>query len=575
MQVLLVIGLGMGAIAFKRPTCDCTGSKLIGILKTDDYDCEKVYQGSSESEIVEYAVYTTKEQEQTIIGYTCAVWTSTRSVESFFFGGTDTTFTKTTNLLSREECWELINYKSCDGRPMVQAGRKWSSLSEPEGVGEWFRRIKYHAQSCIVQEIDITKDCRNCPLITPFGKMPFDADVGVAFADKITYVWQDIPYDVRACDVSHIGEGDGKIFETPQELRLTDAVNQLDFMLDTNTTILCDSQTYSKVLGIDDIYIRYSRVSNQSEQKPAPFRFWNEKANHNLQAHVQYSRNGAVDNDNVLVSELRVVQCQLKQMMRNDIVTTAHINPVLAAERMGFGDCHQVIARGNMVRLIQCEMRLVEFTAELTHCGYQPRAGEKTISSDGWNLADYHPCYWPEGFVNFNGKTHYYNGSNWEMVEPNLDLSIGRLIHMFNFSIDNTARWMQQHHPGGERDYLSQMAVLADLMAEMNGNTEPITAHHVDKGRSKISEIYDQATSYATYLVGMLAFAGVCAAILYVIGACRKNIKKCMTRACVTDFTEPIPHEFATACQYCRPRPREWSSEPNVAPAAFRLETDV
>ena len=530
-MVPLVLMMLVGcANAIETTICDCTTNELKGILKTDKFNCDEINDGKTDMENVNYTVYTTKEQQQTFFAYTCSTWTTTRSVWTSFFGGTDTIIYKKMNNVTREDCWKLINYKSCDYKPMIQKGNKWTSETQPQGGGSWLQSIDYHTLSCVVQEVEFQRDCQKCNLQTPFGEIPYELQTtGVGFFDQITYVWKPEQNVKEICSITFVQKGYGILYFS-KDMRITDKDNQLDYMVDNQTIILCDKKEYLKILGIENIYITWihdyrSDVKIDEGKKGDNYSL-------NVQAHTQFNNNVNLLNDNVLVNELRIMQCKIKQLLKNEIILTSQINPVLAAERMGFKDCHQIIGRGTLVRLVQCEMRKLNFTAEKTHCGWQPIADGKTISTDGWNLAEFHPCYWTEEMVNFNGKAYRFDGKDWIKITPNIDISVGRLVQTFNFTIDNSAKWLYQTHPSRSKDYLNQMAVLADVMAEMNGNTEAQETLNIDRGRSKISEYYDKATNWTSKLVSLALISLALGSVTVLLVRYRRQVWKLIQNCC-------------------------------------------
>ena len=530
-MVLLVLMVLVGcAHAFETTVCDCTTNELKGILRTDKFDCEKINDAEIRTEDVNYTIHTTKEQQQTFYGYTCSTWITTRSVSTSFFGGTDTIISKQMNNVSSNDCWKLVNYKSCDSRAMTQRGTKWSSESQPLGGGAWLQVVKYRTLSCVVQEVEFQRDCRLCNLQTPFGEIPPNLQTGVGFFDQITYVWKPEQHVKEVCAITFVQKGNGTIY-WENDTRITDNINQLDYMISNDSFRLCDNQSYSKVVGLENIYITWDYVFVRPNGSTGRYKRTEEESL-NIQAHAQYNNNLNVKHDNVLADEVRILQCKLKQILKNEIILTSQINPVQAAERMGFNNCHQIIGRGTLVRLIQYEIRHANFTAKKTHCGWQPKAENKTISSDGWNLADYHHCYWTDDIVNFNGKPYRYDDNDWVPIVPNIDISVGRLVQTFQFTIDNSAKWLHQSHPGRIKEYMSQMAVLADVMAEMNGNTEYQETVNVEHGRSKIVEYYDKATSWASKLVFMAITTILLGAVATLVIRFRKPLWVAIRRCC-------------------------------------------
>ena len=91
----------------------------------------------------------------------------------------------------------------------------------------------------------------------------------------------------------------------------------------------------------------------------------------------------------------------------------------MAAEAMGFPECHTLYSVGNATRVSECPSKRVKFKLVDMHCGAQPKCKNFTIGLDGKTLKSYSPCYWKNKIVNFEGSLYKYLGGQYRKLKRN------------------------------------------------------------------------------------------------------------------------------------------------------------
>ena len=76
------------------------------------------------------------------------------------------------------------------------------------------------------------------------------------------------------------------------------------------------------------------------------------------------------------------------------------------------------------------------------------------------------------------------------------------------------------------------MAVLADVMAEMNGNTEAQETLNIDRGRSIILEYYDKATNWTSKLVSLALISLALGSVTVLLVRYRRQVWKLIQNCC-------------------------------------------
>ncbi|KZR96101.1 Uncharacterized protein APZ42_009755, partial [Daphnia magna] len=116
--------------------------------------------------------------------------------------------------------------------------------------------------------------------------------------------------------------------------------------------------------------------------------------------------------------EIRALQCENRVLEHKTAIATAQHSGWLAASYLNLPTCSKLIATGESISVYQCSPKNSTITTEITSCGPQPKLGDYTLDTEGWELTPYTPCYWHKNFVNINGRAHFYKNSSWHPIVP-------------------------------------------------------------------------------------------------------------------------------------------------------------
>ncbi|KAI9557136.1 hypothetical protein GHT06_016943 [Daphnia sinensis] len=108
------------------------------------------------------------------------------------------------------------------------------------------------------------------------------------------------------------------------------------------------------------------------------------------------------------------------------------------------------------------------FETVITPCGPQPKFNNYTINLDGWELVKFSPCYWTNGFVNFNDKPYVFRNNTWKRIDPNIVLPERTLAHSFRYEDVKAFDYDHRSNPAYNDNLLNHMNVVADIVAAMN-----------------------------------------------------------------------------------------------------------
>ena len=168
---------------------------------------------------------------------------------------------------------------------------------------------------------------------------------------------------------------------------------------------------------------------------------------------------------NHLAKEIRNLQCDHRRVAHQAAISTAQYNSWLAAAYLDLPMCTKLISVGESASILRCALRNVTFEQVFTNCGPQPRAGNHTINSEGWELTKYSECYWHANFVNFNGKAHTFRNNTWTPVENNIKMHGRRLLDTMPLEVDNSFGTLREMHPAIVSHPISSSTIMADILA--------------------------------------------------------------------------------------------------------------
>ncbi|KAI9558366.1 hypothetical protein GHT06_015130 [Daphnia sinensis] len=85
-------------------------------------------------------------------------------------------------------------------------------------------------------------------------------------------------------------------------------------------------------------------------------------------------------------------------------------------------------------------------------------------------LVKYSPCYWTNGFVNFNDKPYAFRNNTWKRIDPNIILPERTLAHSFRYEDVKSCKYDHRSNPAYNDNLLNHMNVMADIVAAINGH---------------------------------------------------------------------------------------------------------
>lgn len=238
--------------------CDCSSAKMVGLMdvSTPDY-CTSETKFDAKREAL-YSFHVDEEPHMTWKGYACWAWIQEKKIEGSFLYTFDTTFRKTAVNISDEECRKMAITNKCFGNEMMKDGELSTFNQEPAGHGHWWSTDIYTAYQCQLREIELSKECTNCPIVSPFGVHDNSTSARTALHHMVRMVWQmpDIFTERNRCNLRGFQHGRGYLHSADNDtMRLTDPKNQLDYIFRTNTTILCNNMTLHKLVNMKNGFI--------------------------------------------------------------------------------------------------------------------------------------------------------------------------------------------------------------------------------------------------------------------------------------------------------------------------------
>ena len=171
--VALLVSINV-AVAIDITICNCTESTTNGILKMIDQEC--VAEDLISYENVTYEISTVNGQKINFTGHFCTV--STKLHASSILPDT-TEVDKLTPLSPRPKIGSCLlmaglgdkdNVHKCPNREIMhQEGGKWIGRSVIHKNSKYMQTIGHATETCLYEQITLTRDCADCPISTPIG----------------------------------------------------------------------------------------------------------------------------------------------------------------------------------------------------------------------------------------------------------------------------------------------------------------------------------------------------------------------------------------------------------------------
>lgn len=248
-------------------TCNCSQPIIKGTIDLADPNYCTHPEPVQKIRRVAYKLHTKNKDPITWSGFTCTQWLSQKEISTNFLLAHDTIFRKTVSKVSQDECWATVRYPQlCNNNVMVKDGKTYRYIREPEGEGSWLTTQRYTEKNCVSQEIQLAKECHDCPVTSPFGILTNSSKDEVAYHNDLTIVWKAPDAKEPTCDIKIVYENFGNFTKGKTQGKLEDHASQLEFLFETNQTKLCSNATVSPVLGLPETYIEIVELTSKKKR---------------------------------------------------------------------------------------------------------------------------------------------------------------------------------------------------------------------------------------------------------------------------------------------------------------------
>ena len=257
-------------------TCNCSQAVTKGTIDLEDPDyCSHPEPVETPKQVI-YTLFTKDREPITWDGYACTQWLASKEISTNFLLSHDTVFKKQILQVSANECWATAQYPyTCVTNPMAKDGKTYRYLQEPEGEGYWMTTQAYTSKNCITQTILLSKECHDCPVMSPFGILANNSMLEFSNHNDLTIVWKNPDPQEPTCGINSVFQGRGNLTKGKKESKLEDNKSQLEFIMSSNETTICTNTSVYKVLGIPDTFLkieetklRTKRVKRSLEREP-------------------------------------------------------------------------------------------------------------------------------------------------------------------------------------------------------------------------------------------------------------------------------------------------------------------
>ncbi|XP_045024045.1 LOW QUALITY PROTEIN: uncharacterized protein LOC116933309, partial [Daphnia magna] len=443
-----------------------------GFLKFTSDDCD--YQISPLPAIpVYYDVYSTLPQITRFVGHSCTIWLEKKHIYTDFWGWPTPSQSRVPIEVNAHECEKMRDSRMCHGKSMDYLGNnKWSFERIPNVQGSRLQVTGDQLINCRLEEVTLETECANCTISSPIGDIPGGINGSVSH-NLVTIVWKESLREVQQCKLRLVETGIAQRYLTNNSEieRIRDVEQQLDFVYNTTNKEYCNSseKNYKQVIGMDKVILRLHSLTDTNAHPSKPLEEDIEKiadiirAEISGAAHSQYARDRTTDGINGVAREIRALQCENRVLAHKTAIATAQHSGWLAASYLNLPTCSKLIATGESISVYQCSPKNSTITTEITSCGPQPKLGDYTLDTEGWELSPYTPCYWHKNFVNINGRAHFYKNSSWHPIVPGVIIQGHSLINTLPYEIDKLLALSL--HPALTPHPMSTAAAIDEIIA--------------------------------------------------------------------------------------------------------------
>ncbi|KAK4017830.1 hypothetical protein OUZ56_033676 [Daphnia magna] len=439
--LLLLCFYGLNPQAFETTVCDCSEPKNMGIIQFSDSNC-KPETNTTDTMQVKYTVYSDERAAVKFPGFICAQWKNISRITKTFFGQLVIVPDKISIDTTPSEFYDMINNKKCGEYPMTFSDNKYVFGRDPGIVGYWLQTIDLEILNCVLDQVQLYQQMEDEDFCTPIGKA--SAKSGNLSHNHLTLVWDKTYTQKFQLTLRIVESGTGTLTKKlgdEKYFRLLDDRRQLDFHLTPQPPCVPTQQhcsnrtTVFNIVGQSKLSLVTAAIMEKfppvTVETPVP----SSAEDLDKAANKQYIQDRVTDRENELVRMIQRLECDARKVKHERAIATAQYNGWLAASHLKLPQCTKLQAFGQTAVVVKFK---------------------------------YSPCYWTNGFVNFNDKPYAFRNNTWKRVDANMVLPEQTLAHSFRYDDVKFFDFEHRTNPAYNDNLLNHMNVMADIVAAMN-----------------------------------------------------------------------------------------------------------
>ena len=184
------------------------------------------------------------------------------TVQTFFWGATDTVPSSQTKDLSPDECHRMVKNLDCFSNPMtkVPGTNAWAFNEKPDQASSWLTTTKKVKIDCFVESTRLLQQEKDADITGIVGSVGNRKSDGYATKAGMTFIWDTSTESTRqSCAYESISIGLGFVYNMENGLlRVRDSVRQVEFILENKTAdVTCNftAQVYNVHGGFTDVLL--------------------------------------------------------------------------------------------------------------------------------------------------------------------------------------------------------------------------------------------------------------------------------------------------------------------------------
>jgi len=187
----------------------------------------------------------------------------------------------------------------------------------------------------------------------------------------------------------------------------------------------------------------------------------------------QFIEGKTTDEANILANEIRMLNCEVKRILRGEMISLSSLDCILAAKVMNLNTCDRITTDGLLSILQTCEKREIDVRITITQCGPQviytdiAKNMSYSIAKNGYQLVPFAPCLHQQNIINLNDK--FYSIKTGEFIQEFANIHPNTLKLIARFEELPLLQWDLGSHFESRYDHqnFERLDVLTQLISTL------------------------------------------------------------------------------------------------------------